>query len=70
MHLVKLSADLQRCPVLGFWDIKPHKQAAAHTEEEEYEKAEALKMLLLKRKTERRKEMANCLSVLLWLVIV
>lgn len=47
VHLVKLSADLQRCPVLGLWNVEPYKQAAAHAEEEEYEEAEALQMLLL-----------------------
>lgn len=48
MHFVKLFADFQRCPVLGFWNVEPHKQAAAHTEEEEYKEAEALQTLLLK----------------------
>lgn len=67
MHLVKLSADLQRCPVLSLRDVEPHKQAAAHAEEEEYEEAEALQMLLLddfyflfiyffKREREKREE--------------
>lgn len=47
MHPVKLSADLQRGPVLGLGDVEPHKQAAAQAEEDEYEEAEALQMLLL-----------------------
>lgn len=66
MHLVKLSADLQRCPVLGLWNVEPHKQTAAHAEEEEYEEAEALQMLLLgdiifskKREEEEREHIAS-----------
>lgn len=74
MHPVKLSANFQGCPVPGLWDIKPHKQAAAHTEKEEYKEAETPQMLLLrdfiKRKRERERKNVNCLSVLLVCVIV
>lgn len=47
VHLVKLFGDLQRRLVLGLRDVEPHKQAAAHAEEDEYEEAEALQTLLL-----------------------
>lgn len=74
VHLVKLSADLQRCPVLRFRDVEPHKQAAARAEKEKYEEAEALQMLLLRdfvfsKKREKERERAHCLSVLLCVLL-
>lgn len=66
VHLVKLSADLQRGLVLGLRDVELHKQTAAHAEEDEYEEAEALQILLLGDfiKRERERERAYFLSVL------
>lgn len=64
VHLVKLSADLQRGLVLGLRDVELHKQTAAHAEEDEYEEAEALQILLLgdfiKKERERESIFSQC----------
>ena len=58
MHPLKLHSNLQRCSILGLRDAEPHIKPTGGAEDQEYEEAKVIQILL------GRKDFEGCLFVI------